>query len=183
MKYVRYGDTGIKVSQIGFGCMTYGDPAWHEWVLDEKAAQPFFKAALEAGINYCGTADLYSHGRSEEVTGRALKAMARREEEREMIALCRAEGIAPTPYSANARSYLAGNTLSGGTTTRGSTDQMTRNLRFGASDEDRAIADRVAKSPRVSACRASVVLGLVLGEESAKFLEEPYRAKPVTGHE
>ena len=81
------------------------------------------------------------------------------------------------------RGYLAGNTLSGGTTTRGSTDKMTRNLRFGASDEDRAIADRVAKSPRVSACRASVALGLVLGEETAKFLEEPYRAKPVTGHE
>ena len=67
MKYVRYGTTGIKVSQLAFGCMTYGDPAWHEWVLDEPASE---------------------------------------------------------------------------TTTCGSTDQMTRNLRFGTSDEDRVIAGR-----------------------------------------
>jgi aryl-alcohol dehydrogenase (NADP+) len=69
LKYVRYGTTGIKVSQLSFGCMTYGDPAWHEWVLDEAASRPFFRAALDMGINYFDTADLYSHGKSEEVTG------------------------------------------------------------------------------------------------------------------
>ena len=72
MKYVRYGTTGIKVSQLCFGCMTYGDTAWHDWVLDASAARPFYKAALETGINYFDTADLYSHGKSDEVTGRML---------------------------------------------------------------------------------------------------------------
>ena len=67
MKFVRYGNTGIKVSQLCFGTMTYGDPAWHEWVLDGEAARPFYKAALEKGINYFDTADLYSHGKSESV--------------------------------------------------------------------------------------------------------------------
>jgi aryl-alcohol dehydrogenase-like predicted oxidoreductase len=80
LEYVRYGTAGIKVSRLGFGCMSFGDPAWHEWVLDDQAARPFFKAALEKGINYFDTADLYSHGESEAVTGRALKEMARREE-------------------------------------------------------------------------------------------------------
>ena len=60
--------------------MSYGDPAWRPWILDEAAAQPFFRTALDAGINFFDTANMYSHGRSEEVTGRALKAMARRDD-------------------------------------------------------------------------------------------------------
>jgi aryl-alcohol dehydrogenase-like predicted oxidoreductase len=60
--------------------MSYGDPGWRPWILSEQAAQPFFRRALDAGINYFDTADMYSLGVSEEVTGRALHAMARREE-------------------------------------------------------------------------------------------------------
>jgi aryl-alcohol dehydrogenase-like predicted oxidoreductase len=60
--------------------MSYGDPRWREWVLDEQAAQPFFRRAVEAGINFFDTADTYSNGRSEEITGRALAALTRRDE-------------------------------------------------------------------------------------------------------
>jgi aryl-alcohol dehydrogenase-like predicted oxidoreductase len=80
MDYVRLGSTGLKVSRIALGCMTYGDPAWRPWVLDEAAARPHFRKALDAGINFFDTADMYSRGVSEEVTGRLLGEMARREE-------------------------------------------------------------------------------------------------------
>lgn len=326
MQYVRYGTTGIKVSRLCFGCMSYGDTAWHEWVLDEQASRPFFKAALEKGINYFDTADLYSHGKSEEVTGRALKDMARREEvvlatkvcrpmgpgpnqqglsrkhimegidaslrrlqtdyvdiyvihrmdygtgmdeivealhdvvkagkalyigassmwawqfsrmltmqrerglaqfvsmqnlynlvyreeEREMIPLCRSEGIALTPYSPNARGFLAGNTQRNGVTLRGSTDKMTRTMRLGVDAEDTVIADRVAEvAKRLGVAPAAVALAWVLAKpgitapivgatkmshlddamsaldvtldaETIAFLEEPYRVKPVAGHD
>src|SRR4051795_3998395 len=95
LQYVRYGTTGIKVSKLCFGCMSYGDPAWHEWVLGDEAARPFFKAALEKGINYFDTADLYSHGGSEEVTGRALKALVRRDEVVIATKVCRPMGPGP----------------------------------------------------------------------------------------
>ena len=326
MQYVRYGSTGIKVSRLCFGCMSYGDPAWHEWVLGDDAARPFFKAALEAGINYFDTSDLYSHGKSEEVTGRALKDMARRdevviatkvcrpmgpgpnqqglsrkhimegidaslrrlqtdyvdiyvihrmdygtgmeeivealhdvvkagkalyigassmwawqfskmltlqrerglsqfvsmqnlynliyrEEEREMIPLCRSEGIALTPYSPNARGFLAGNTRRNGVTLRGSTDKMTTVMRLGVDPEDVVIADRVAEvakrlgvapavvalawllakpgvtAPIVGATKMSHLddalsaLDVALDPETIAFLEEPYRVKAVAGHE
>jgi aryl-alcohol dehydrogenase-like predicted oxidoreductase len=306
--------------------MTYGDPAWHEWVLNEQAARPFYKAALENGINYFDTADLYSLGRSEEVTGRLLREMAPREEvviatkvcrpmgpgpnqqglsrkhimasidaslkrlqtdyvdlyvihrfdygttmeetiealhdvvkagkvrylgassmwawqfsrmitlqrerglaqfvlmqnlynliyreeEREMIPLCRAEGIALTPYSPNARGFLAGNTRVSETTVRGNTDKMTRNWLLGAAEEDKVIADRVGEvAARLGVARASVALAWVLGKpgitspvvgasklqhlddafkalelsldaETVKYLEDPYRVKPVAAHE
>ena len=326
MQYVRYGSTGIKVSRLCFGCMSYGDPAWHEWVLGDDAARPFFKAALEKGINYFDTADLYSHGKSEEVTGRALKDMARRdevviatkvcrpmgpgpnqqglsrkhimegidaslrrlqtdyvdiyvihrmdygtgmeeivealhdvvkagkalyigassmwawqfskmltlqrerglsqfvsmqnlynliyrEEEREMIPLCRSEGIALTPYSPNARGFLAGNTRRNGVTLRGSTDKMTTVMRLGVDPEDVVIADRVAEvakrlgvapavvalawllakpgvtAPIVGATKMSHLddalsaLDVALDAETIAFLEEPYQVKAVAGHE
>ena len=80
MQYVRLGRTGLQVSRLALGCMSYGNPQWRPWVLDEAAAQPFFRRAIEAGINFFDTADMYSLGVSEEVTGRALKAYARREE-------------------------------------------------------------------------------------------------------
>jgi aryl-alcohol dehydrogenase-like predicted oxidoreductase len=306
--------------------MSYGDSAWHEWVLGDEAARPFFKAALEKGINYFDTADLYSHGKSEEVTGRALKDMARRdevviatkvcrpmgpgpnqqglsrkhimegidaslrrlqtdyvdiyvihrmdygtgmeeivealhdvvkagkalyigassmwawqfskmltlqrerglsqfvsmqnlynliyrEEEREMIPLCRSEGIALTPYSPNARGFLAGNTRRNGVTLRGSTDKMTTVMRLGVDPEDTVIADRVAEvakrlgvapavvalawllakpgvtAPIVGATKMSHLddalsaLDVALDTETIAFLEEPYRVKAVAGHE
>ncbi len=70
----------MKVSRICLGTMTYGSSAWREWVLDEKESRPFFKRALELGINFFDTADMYSLGASEEIVGRALKDLARREE-------------------------------------------------------------------------------------------------------
>src|SRR4051795_1235331 len=278
LQYVRYGTTGIKVSKLCFGCMSYGDPAWHEWVLGDEAARPFFKAALEKGINYFDTADLYSHGGSEEVTGRALKALVRRdevviatkvcrpmgpgpnqqglsrkhvmeaidaslrrlktdyvdiyvihrmdyatgmeeivealhdvvkagkalylgassmwawqfarmltmqrerglsqfvsmqnlynliyrEEEREMIPLCRSEGIALTPYSPNARGFLAGNTRQNAVTLRGSTDKMTKVMRLGVAAEDTVIADRVTEvAGKLSVVPAVVALAWLLGK-------------------
>jgi aryl-alcohol dehydrogenase-like predicted oxidoreductase len=306
--------------------MSYGDPAWHEWVLGDEAARPFFKAALEKGINYFDTSDLYSHGKSEEVTGRALKDMAPRdevviatkvcrpmgpgpnqqglsrkhimegidaslrrlqtdyvdiyvihrmdygtgmeeivealhdvvkagkalyigassmwawqfskmltlqrerglsqfvsmqnlynliyrEEEREMIPLCRSEGIALTPYSPNARGFLAGNTRRNGVTLRGSTDKMRTVMRLGVDPEDVVIADRVAEvakrlgvapavvalawllakpgvtAPIVGASKMSHLddalsaLDVTLDAETIAFLEEPYRVKAVAGHE
>ncbi len=80
MQYVRLGNTGLKVSRLCLGTMTYGTSKWREWVLDEDASRPFYRRAIEAGINFFDTADMYSRGVSEEVTGRALKTLARREE-------------------------------------------------------------------------------------------------------
>ena len=73
MDYVNLGRTGLKVSRICLGTMTYGSKKWREWVLDEEESRPFIKRALEAGINFFDTADVYSLGASEEVLGRALK--------------------------------------------------------------------------------------------------------------
>jgi aryl-alcohol dehydrogenase (NADP+) len=73
MEYVRLGRTGLRVSRICLGMMTYGSPAWRPWILDEEQGRPFVKRALEHGINFFDTADVYSRGRSEEVLGRALR--------------------------------------------------------------------------------------------------------------
>ncbi|GAA0846416.1 aldo/keto reductase [Streptosporangium amethystogenes subsp. fukuiense] len=73
MEYVRLGSTGMKVSRVCLGMMSYGDPAkWGEWVLDEAAAEPIVRRAVEAGVTFFDTADVYSLGDSEEVTGRLL---------------------------------------------------------------------------------------------------------------
>jgi aryl-alcohol dehydrogenase-like predicted oxidoreductase len=80
MQYVTLGRSGLQVSRLALGCMSYGTPDWRPWVLDEKAARPFFARAIEAGITFFDTADMYSLGVSEEVTGRALRDLARREE-------------------------------------------------------------------------------------------------------
>ncbi len=80
MEYVNLGKTGLKVSRLCLGCMTYGSKKWREWVLDEQESRPFFKRALEAGINFFDTANIYSIGVSEEITGRALKDFAKRDE-------------------------------------------------------------------------------------------------------
>ncbi len=73
MEYVNLGSTGLKVSRICLGTMTYGAKKWREWVLEEEEARPFYRRAIEAGINFFDTADVYSLGVSEEITGRALK--------------------------------------------------------------------------------------------------------------
>jgi len=86
MDYVNFGKTGLKVSRIGLGCMTYGDPAIvnpvngrFAWALNEDESKPFFRRALDLGINFFDTANVYSSGASEEVLGRFLKANVRRE--------------------------------------------------------------------------------------------------------
>jgi aryl-alcohol dehydrogenase-like predicted oxidoreductase len=80
MDYIRLGSTGLKVSRICLGAMTYGDPGWRPWVLSEEAGRPFIRRALEQGITFFDTADMYSLGKSEEVLGRALKDFASREQ-------------------------------------------------------------------------------------------------------
>ena len=81
MEYVRFGSTGMKVSRICLGCMSYGGPTerW-PWALDEKNSLPFIKRALELGINFFDTANVYSNGLSEEVVGKALREFASRDE-------------------------------------------------------------------------------------------------------
>ncbi|PRY37552.1 aryl-alcohol dehydrogenase-like predicted oxidoreductase [Spirosoma oryzae] len=81
MEYVRFGNTGITVSKLCLGCMTYGKPTerW-PWALEEDASRPFFKKALDLGITFFDTADIYANGASEEVTGRALRDFASRDE-------------------------------------------------------------------------------------------------------
>jgi aryl-alcohol dehydrogenase-like predicted oxidoreductase len=74
MEYTNLGSTGLKVSRICLGTMTYGSKKWREWVLEEPESQPFIKQALDAGINFFDTADVYSNGVSEEILGRALEA-------------------------------------------------------------------------------------------------------------
>ena len=80
MEYVRFGSTGLKVSRLCLGCMTYGTPDWRPWVLDEAASRPFIRQALDLGINFFDTANVYSIGRSEEIVGKALVDYANRDE-------------------------------------------------------------------------------------------------------
>ena len=80
MDYARLGSSGLTVSRLALGCMSYGDPTWRPWVLDRDASQIFFRTAIDAGINFFDTADMYSRGISEEITGRALREMASRDE-------------------------------------------------------------------------------------------------------
>jgi len=82
MDYVNLGRTGLKVSRICLGCMSYGEPGrgTHEWTLPEAESRPFIARALEAGINFFDTANVYSNGSSEEILGRALRDMVPREQ-------------------------------------------------------------------------------------------------------
>ena len=75
MKYVKLGNTGLDISPISLGCMTFGDPnrGNHSWSLSEDESRPLIKQAIEAGINFFDTANVYSDGSSEEIVGRALK--------------------------------------------------------------------------------------------------------------
>jgi len=78
MDYINLGTTGLKVSRLCLGAMTYGSSEWRPWVLNEEQGRPFIKRAIELGINFFDTADMYSVGKSEEVLGRALKDFASR---------------------------------------------------------------------------------------------------------
>jgi aryl-alcohol dehydrogenase (NADP+) len=326
MDYVNLGSTGVKVSRLCLGMMTYGTPKWREWVLDEEASRPLIKRALDGGINFFDTADVYSDGVSEEVTGRALKhfgvrrdqvvvatkvfnpmgpdpnqrglsrkhimhaiddslrrldmdyvdlyqihrfdpttpmeetmealsdvvkagkalyigassmwawqfskmlAIAEqlglskfvtmqnhynlvyREEEREMIPLCRHEGIGMIPWSPLARGFLAGNRRrqDKGETVRARTDAFAHNLYY--RDDDFAIVDKVsevAKKRGVSNMQVALAwilskpyitapiigsskvehleenfkaLDLKLTDDEIKALEAPYQPHPVLGH-
>jgi len=82
MEYVKFGKTGLKVSRLWLGCMTYGTPdrGKHPWTMPEEASRPLIKQALELGINVLDTANSYSDGTSEEIVGRAVKDFARRDE-------------------------------------------------------------------------------------------------------
>ncbi len=80
MQYVRLGNTGLKVSRICLGMMTYGTPQWRPWVMEEAASRPVVKHAVDLGINFFDTADMYSAGESEVLTGKFLREFAQREE-------------------------------------------------------------------------------------------------------
>jgi aryl-alcohol dehydrogenase-like predicted oxidoreductase len=82
MEYVKLGHTGMDVSRLCLGCMSYGmsERGGHQWVLNEQESRPFIKRALELGINFFDTANVYSNGSSEEIVGRALKDFAKRDE-------------------------------------------------------------------------------------------------------
>lgn len=80
MEYVNLGSSGLKVSRICLGMMTFGSPDWYDWILDESAARPIVKRAVELGVNFFDTADIYSKGVSEQVTGRLLRDLTKREE-------------------------------------------------------------------------------------------------------
>src|SRR5579864_6562641 len=73
MEYTNLGSTGVRVSRICLGCMTYGVKSWRQWVLEQNEGRPFIRQALELWINFFDTADMYSLGVSEEILGRALK--------------------------------------------------------------------------------------------------------------
>jgi aryl-alcohol dehydrogenase-like predicted oxidoreductase len=97
MEYVNLGKTGLKVSRICLGCMSYGvppagvlRPGSHAWALNEEQSQPFFKQALDLGINFFDTANVYSTGSSEEMLGRFLKANTKREE---MVIATKVQGL------------------------------------------------------------------------------------------
>ncbi|HVP85540.1 MAG TPA: aldo/keto reductase [Rhizomicrobium sp.] len=326
MDYVRLGKTGLKVSRICLGTMTYGSPKWRDWVLDDAASRPFIKKALDAGINFFDTADIYSIGASEEVLGRALKDfgpsrenvvvatkvfnpmgegpnqrglgrkhimhaiddslrrlqmdyvdlyqihrfdygtpieetvealhdvvksgkaryigassmiawqfakylstaekmgktkfvsmqnhynLVYREEEREMMPLCRAEGIGVIPWSPLARGFLAGNRRrqDKGETTRAKSDEFAHRMYY--NEGDFKVVDRVSEiaakrgvsnaqvalawllaqpgvtSPIVGASKpqhlddAIAAAELKLSEDEIKALKEPYTPHPVLGH-
>src|SRR5437867_4379416 len=81
MEYVRLGKSGLMVSRLCLGCMSYGSKAWRPWILEEPEGRTFIQRAWERGINFFDTADMYSNGVSEEILGRAIKTIGRRDEQ------------------------------------------------------------------------------------------------------
>ena len=95
MQYNNLGKTGLKVSRLCLGMMTYGSSSWRDWVLDEDAARPFVQRALDAGMNFFDTADVYSIGASETVTGKLLKELAQRDQVVIATKVCNPMGRGP----------------------------------------------------------------------------------------
>src|SRR5438552_736238 len=173
MNYTNLGKTGLKVSRICLGCMSYGLEE-REWGLDEEQGRPFIKRALELGINFFDTANMYGNGRSEEVLGRALRDFAKREEEREMLPLCLAEGIGVVPWSPLARGRLARDWETQSSTTRGQTDEYGKKLYSGTEEADKPVVDRVGEIAKVREIpRAQIAL--------AWLLHKPAVTAPIVG--
>lgn len=109
MNYIRLGATGLKVSTICLGCMSYGKPTErHPWALDEEASRPFIKQALEAGINFFDTADVYGAGASEEVVGRALRDFAKRDDVVLATKVCSPMGPGPNDKGLSRKHIMSG---------------------------------------------------------------------------
>jgi aryl-alcohol dehydrogenase-like predicted oxidoreductase len=110
MEYRKLGSTGLEVSRICLGCLTYGAPSAgkHGWTMDEEASRPVLRAAVEAGINFFDTADSYSGGTSEEIVGRALKEYARREEIAIATKVCRAVRTGPNGAGLSRKAVMNG---------------------------------------------------------------------------
>lgn len=107
MEQVRLGNTGLKVSRLCLGCMTYGSPEWRPWVLDAEQSKPFFKAAIEKGITFFDTANVYSLGASEEVTGKWLREFARREDVVVATKVCMPMGAGPNEKGLSRKHIMA----------------------------------------------------------------------------
>jgi aryl-alcohol dehydrogenase-like predicted oxidoreductase len=106
MEYTRLGDTGLKISRLALGCMSYGDPdteGAHRWALADDEAQPFFRQAIELGITFWDTANVYQAGTSEENQYNLL----RRQDEPELMAMCADTGVGLVPYSPQGKGRLA----------------------------------------------------------------------------
>ncbi len=95
MEYINLGKTGLKVSRLCLGCRSYGSKSWRDWILEEAESKPFFKKALDFGINFFDTADMYSLGVSEEITGRALLKYAPRDQLVIATKVCQPVGDGP----------------------------------------------------------------------------------------
>ena len=108
MNYIQLGKSGLKVSRLCLGCMSYGDATrgGHGWALEEEASQPFFRQAIEAGINFFDTANVYSNGSSEEITGRALKKYANRDEVVLATKVCGPMGKGPNQSGLSRKAIL-----------------------------------------------------------------------------
>lgn len=108
MNYVQFGKSGLKVSPLCLGCMSYGEAArgGHGWVLDEEASEPFFRQAIESGVNFFDTANVYSNGSSEEITGRALKKFANRDEVVVATKVCGPMGKGPNQTGLSRKAIL-----------------------------------------------------------------------------
>ncbi len=202
MDYVNLGRTGLKVSRLCLGCMTYGSPQWRPWVLDEEASRPFIQRALEAGINFW----------TKFVSMQPQYNLVYREEEREMLPFCLNEGVGVIPWSPLARGFLASDRKRGekGATTRASSDPFADHLYN--RDADYAVKDALdavaaarglapmqvalawvlsksaVTAPIVGASKphhlddAVAALDVKLTEDEVRALEAPYQAKPVLDH-
>ena len=130
MERLRLGATGLHVPRLCLGMMSYySSTPSRPWMLDEAAAEPIVRRAVEAGITFFDTSDMYSQGGSEVATGRLLGKLYR-EEERDMIPQCLDQGVGVLPWSPLARGLLAGNRTREGErrTTRAGTDAFADEL-------------------------------------------------------